>query len=394
VQRSWLALGTLLAACGARVAPHGPVVSPDGMLAADGGEFPGTDGGPTPDSDGYQMAAHPPFPQITMHSTPAFSAPQLVTITYDQFAFRDQVEQFGDFVLTSQWYGAVGKEYGVTGGVHLKKVRLPSAAPKSITDSAIVTLLKQLASAGTIPAPSAQNDQLVYLVYLPSTTKIDDGTGAILCADAYLGYHYADALKGAGSFTYAVLPDCTGNLDDLTSTASHEIIEAATDPEDGWFLDVSGTDLWSGDNGEEVADLCEDDANVEESGWALQRSWSNQAALTGGSPCVPVPAGEVFNDVSVDPSAVPRISAGASTTFTLTGWSTAPMSDWSLLYAVSSGADFEPMVHFSSHTINNATQVMVTLTVPPGTVQGKLGSIDVYSGTDGGNFWPITLISN
>jgi hypothetical protein len=289
----------------------------------------------------------------------------------------------------------VGKEYGVTGGVHLKKVRLTTAAPTTITDTAIVALLKQLASAGTIPAPSAQNAQLIYLVYFPSTTKIDDGTGAILCGpDGYLGYHYADSLKGAGAFTYAVLPDCTGKLDDLTSTVSHEIIEAATDPEDGWFLDVAGTDHWSGENGQEVADLCQDDANVQEGGWALQRSWSNQAAMAGGCPCVPIPSGEVFNDVSVAPAAVPKITAGMPMTFTLTGWSTAPMTDWSLVYSVSDSADFEPMVQFSSRMINNATQVTVTLTVPAGTARGQLGSIDVFSGADGGNFWPVTIISD
>ncbi len=371
--RTWALVLVALAGCNA---DHGAALT-DGSVGSD---------------LSFAPAARLPFPQLTLHTTQVFSAPQLVTITYSDFAFRDQVEKLGDFIVTSQWLAAVGNEYGVGPGVHLKKAQLPDAGPPTITDAAIVTLLGQLAGAGTIPAPSAQNDQLVYLVYFPTATKIDDGTGTILCPDGYDGYHASSQLNGV-TFAYAVLPDCSGVLDDLTSTVAHEVIESATDPDDAWYLDVAAGDLWSGLNLEEVGDLCQDEDNVTEAGWALQRSWSNASAMAGLPPCVPIPEGEVLLDVTPSPAMALKVKAGMSTTFTLTGWSTVPVPDWSLSSAVTDSADFDPMATISGDTINNGTTSTVTLSVPAGTARGKVGSAQIFSGP-AGKFWPVTVIAN
>jgi len=366
---------------------NGGAPLPDGARDSDGS--PGDDGGSAGDDGGFTTAAHLPFPAVSLHTTSVFSAPQIVTITYSDFGFRNQVEQFGDFVVGSQWLDAVGKDYGVGHGTHLQKVELTTTAPASYTDANIVAYLKQHAGT-TLPAPSAMNNQLVYLFYFPKTTKLNDGTGAILCQQAYSGYHSSSSLNGV-AFVYAVLPDCTGSLDDLTSTVAHELIESATDPLDAWYLDVPTDDLWSGLNGQEVGDLCQDLTNVTESGWALQRSWSNSAAQAGASPCVPIPTGEVFTDVTPSPAKVVALAAGASTTFTLTGWSTAPAPDWVLASSASLATDFDPMAAVSKTPMNNDTMTTVTLTVPAGTASGKTGSAQIFTGMSSGNYWPVTV---
>lgn len=359
-------------------------------VRADGGGSSGSDG---PSGDGgFAPAPHLPFPSVTLHTGSVLSTPELVTITYSDFVFRDKVEQFGDFVVTSKWLDAVGKEYGVGKGVHRQKVRLADPAPPMLTDAQIGSFLVQQAKAGALPAPSAQDSQLIYLFYLPGTTKVDDGTGTRLCVAAYDGYHDTGHLNGF-AYGYAVLVDCEGDLDSLTDTASHEIIESATDPSDGWFLDVGQGSHWSGLNTAEVGDLCEDYAVVKESGWALQRSWSNAAAMAGASPCVPIPAGEVFFDVTPMPPSVVSVPAGQSTTFTLTGWSTAPVHDWSITASVPDTADFDPMAVVAKGAINNGTSLTVTLSVPKGTPPGVLGSVQIYNGPVSGNYWPITVLS-
>jgi hypothetical protein len=352
----------------------------------------GDDAGP-PDMS-FVPAPHPPFPQLTLHSQSVWASPELVTITYQGFQWADQVEAFGDFLPSSQWLQTVGSEYGVTGATHLQKVRVPNPAPGSTTDGAIVGFLLNQVKVGTLPKPGPAHPNLVYLVYFPSTTTIDDGSGTKMCVGGYSGYHATNYLSGGlNEFGYAVLADCTSNLDDLTSTASHEVIEAATDPDDGWYLDPDPTDAWYGLVYAEAADLCEYEYNVSEGGFALQRSWSNAVALAGGWPCVPAPPNEVIQDVSSSPPTAVYLPAGQSTTFTLTGWSSVPTTvDWQLTSGLTDFTNFDPLATFSTNTINNGTTTQLTLTVPSSARQGNFGSVTVFSG-DTGRFWPFTVVA-
>ena len=69
-------------------------------------------------------------------------------------------------------------------------------------------------------------------------------------------------------------PDCSGclggltRLEALTSTSSHELCEAITDPipGQGWYDDANG----------EIGDICAWQTTVL-SGWTIQLEWSNRA---------------------------------------------------------------------------------------------------------------------
>jgi len=94
----------------------------------------------------------------------------------------------------------------------------------------------------------------------------------------------------------------------VTTTVSHELQEAATDPfpnSNPAYVQTDNNDLvWTFATGGEIADMCEfnSDSNYIPSGatYMVQRSWSNAAALAGTNPCLPVPpTGPFFNSMPV-----------------------------------------------------------------------------------------------
>jgi hypothetical protein len=76
-----------------------------------------------------------------------------------------------------------------------------------------------------------------------------------------------------------------------TVAGSHEIAEATSDPRLNAFY-LTSNDAWSGTQslaGGENGDMCENVANntYNESGWSVQRIWSNKAAAASQQPCQP-----------------------------------------------------------------------------------------------------------
>ena len=120
-----------------------------------------------------------------------------------------------------------------------------------------------------VPKPTANT---LYFIYLPPGVRVVIG-GSSSC-QAFCGYHNG---IGSGTF-YAVMPypgctGCTGGLppfDALTSTSSHELCEAMTDPMpgQGWYDDANG----------EIGDICA--WQTKKSGaYTVQSEWSNKASV-------------------------------------------------------------------------------------------------------------------
>jgi len=184
-----------------------------------------------------------------------------------------QMNQFFDFVLTSNLMDQLS-EYSVAGqsighGMRTGSIALTTPEPSaSVTDQAIQQLLqREISSNAAFPQPSPNT---LYFVFLPSGTTVVQG-GSSSCQQ-FCGYH--DAI-GNGIF-YAVMPfpDCPGclggvvQLDALTSTSSHELCEAITDPipGQGWYDDANG----------EIGDICA--WKTKKLGkYAVQLEWSNRA---------------------------------------------------------------------------------------------------------------------
>jgi hypothetical protein len=206
------------------------------------------------------------------------------------------------------------------------------------------------------------------------------------------GYHSFSTAGALPSFPYALVADCLHDVQgDLIPTASHEFVEAATDPIDGWYLDVPPPDLWSTQLYEEVVDLCQYELNVQQGPYTVQRVYSNSAAMGGGSPCIPVPQGEVFFDVTTQPTTVLTAPPGGSIQATLIGWSTGPIAPWPISTYIADAADFDPTPMLSQQTIGNGDQVQVTLHVPSSAASGQIGASFIFSDNGQLRFWPVAV---
>lgn len=359
-----LAFVALLVACGDHHAA--PPDAPDMM----------------PDA-GFATAAHTPFPAVLPHNHSILDHVALVTITYADYPDRAMVDAFGDAVVASSYYTMVGAEYGLSAGTH-QSVHLTQNAPSTLKDTDIDTLMKQLVTNHTVPTTAGT--QYLYMIYIPHSVTLD----ASLMG--FYGYH-TDTTAGQTRFAYAVVLDDGTGIDTTTVTASHELVEGATDPYfktnpngDGWYTDPPLPDPWYLIEGE-VADLCNDEPFEHVGTFAVQRIWSNTAAQAGMLPCLPN-EGEPWMDVSAAPATMPTIPKGGSAMFTLTGWSTADAPPWNLATYTADFSDLmksEMAVQLSGQTIGNGTTVTVTLHAPNTATSGQLGGIYVSSGP---NFHP------
>jgi hypothetical protein len=388
------------AACGGPVASvieggpdAGGVDSGPDLSLFDGGVDAGLDAGP------FEMATHPAFPQVTFHNGPILAAPDIVTITFAGYAYESEVQAFGDWVATSDWLSQVGADYGVGKGAHVKRVVLAEVAPSAVTSDQIEALLGAKITDGTLPDPSTDKN-LLYVIYYPSNTTVtllQNGQPAGVSCQDFGGYHYETRPTGV-RFPYAVLPDCSNNSLGLTQLqsievgASHEIIEAATDPypatAPGYQLsDMSS--VWAILGGE-VGDLCFTDF-IPEGNFLAQRIWSNSAAARGASPCIPFAATVPYFNSAASPGGFQAVAAGSSAVFQVAGFSTAPVSPWALSFFPFRG-NFRPDVSLSTNSLDNGQTATLTVSVPVGTPSNSYVEILLTSQNQTqGAIWPVAV---
>jgi hypothetical protein len=181
----------------------------------------------------------PPGPRLTYRGGPLIGSVQVFTIFWGaawkgaQSATLTQLNQFFDYITSSSLMDQLA-EYNVSGynishGRHIGTTTIDSPSGASIMDSAIQQTLQQLIASSNVPQPTSDT---LYFFYLPPEVQVVMG-GSASCR-AFCGYHN----HISGQIFYAALPfpgcpGCLGSLalfDALTSTSSHELCEAITDP--------------------------------------------------------------------------------------------------------------------------------------------------------------------
>ena len=333
----------------------------------------------------FEPAPHIPMPRVFPHAGTVLQSVRLVTLTFDGYAARANVEAFGDMVVGSRWYVSAGAEYNVGAGSQIQKVSL-GPAPASLTRQDIRDRVASLADRNLIAlpeSPGAPEDGLVYLLYVPPGVAYSDPPGT----PSTRSYHEVLKLGTGSKVPLAVVIDSgNGDLEATTVAAAHQLINTATNPyevpRDGYYADPPLNDPWSLVLGE-VADLCEAEDLVSDGGYLLPRVYSNRAVAAGKSPCTPFVPDDDWNDVSAKPSQMPAVAAGSSTTYVLTGWSTREIPDWKLSLHAADRSDFtlnQMSPDLSSDTINNKSKVTLTLRVPAEATSGQTGGVYVRSG--------------
>jgi hypothetical protein len=218
-------------------------------------------------------------PELTYRNGPLLTNVEVFTVFWGKAwqnatnsAVVKQMNEFFDFVLTSKLIDQLG-EYSVEGktighGTRSGWLTLTTSEPGAkVQDSAIHKMLQTEIAAGTLPAKNANS---LYFVFFPPGTQVEQG-GAASCTD-FCGYH--DATSDNIFYAAMPYPNCAGceggltTLDALTSTSSHELCEAITDPipGQGWYDDANG----------EIGDICAWKTK-KLNGFTVQLEWSNAA---------------------------------------------------------------------------------------------------------------------
>ena len=424
-----LAALTLTLAVGCGGSSHDPPRGDAGGLEGEG-----------TDAAAFTEAPHGPLPQLKYQGGPLLLTPKIVTVTFDGDANASALETFDDAIVGSAWWTEVTAAFcngagacigpGSSGG----HVELTTAPAMSYTDStsggpsSLQLFVSQEVASGAFPAPDANT---LYVIYFPASTTITLGEGGDesgTSCEQFGGYHNSlVATPGAARTAYVVIPECAprqgSNLDplqSLTFAASHEIVEASSDPVQttttlGYYLDLGDETVlgWDLVAGGEAADLCVDVTGLHQDettaeGYMVQRIWSNANAAAGIDPCIPVPAHDIYFNVAPEgTSSFIVLEVGQSATFEADAFSTAAMASWTL-----GGVDWasaqkevnDPLLTFTfngekSVVVNNGDKVQITVTLDAD--PGELGGADGWLLSTAGpaaaptaaHLWPILVVT-
>jgi hypothetical protein len=272
-----------------------------GSKSDGGGAEAGMDAGHTPSS------TYPAFPvdspTVVNNGGKVLSAPNIVTVSWSSDTQAATWNAFDDNIGPTMYWKDINSEYGVgpsTGG-SANHVSITTAAPTTLADTDLDTLVSTNVGNGTWPANTPNT---IYAVYMPPGAALTFG-GQNACQMGVGGYHEETQ---TGSYIYAIMPQCPGfQAADIEISASHELNEAVTDPHPNTALAYAGFDqnhlAWEFFQSfqDEVGDACElyswSAMNDSETNfaYAVQRQWSNAAAKAGHNPCVPAAAGPFYN---------------------------------------------------------------------------------------------------
>jgi hypothetical protein len=220
-----------------------------------------------------------PAPQLTYRGGPLLTSVQVVSVFWGKAwnvaankATPAKLNAFFDAILTSSLIDQLA-EYNTAHAMigHGKRTATATITTPNVklnvSDGAVQHFVQQQISVKAVPAPTANT---LYFVYLPPGVSVTQGGGK--SCQVFCGYH-SDI---NASIFYAVMPypgchGCTGALaafDALTSTSSHELCEAITDPVPGQG--------WYDDNHGEIGDICAWKTKTV-AGYSVQLEWSNKA---------------------------------------------------------------------------------------------------------------------
>jgi hypothetical protein len=300
-----------------------------GSPQADAGDASAADAGPDVDNGAPSTdypAAHPPLPQLVNASKgPVLTAPKVYLVLYPGYPWEAELQAFAQKMATAAYWSATTSEYGVGALSYGGTIDLTGETPPTtISQTDLQTWVGSEIQSGAFGTP---DPQAIYTIVFPKTTTVSEPNpvgsifGSVQSCAAFLGYHdnvdVAVGDAGTTDFAYAVIATC-GALDSVTSTISHEWVEAATDPQvtsGGTFTLTGGPNaafygpdgdhaVWALLGGGEAGDLCDPEGSrvyvtPTDIGQRVQRTWSNVAAAASHDPCTPAISGAFFDSAPV-----------------------------------------------------------------------------------------------
>jgi hypothetical protein len=309
---------------------------------------------------------------------------RLVTIVASNDAIdAEAFFEFSSRVGTSAWWRDSAPEYHL-GSIDAVAELMGPAILANVTDHDVY---QYITNAVAMNGGPERDGNTLYLLYLPSTiVVVSAGVANTQCAK-FGAYHSAYGTRGDN---LAVVQRCVESfpIENMTISASHEIFEAATDPNGkGYALPrIAGREPWTESiwnafdltGRAELADLCES-TFFESAGSVYQRVWSNVAARGGGDPCVPALA-EPFYDTDFDQDWY-AIHAGESISIPVRGWTAGGAIDpWPVEVRVQGSSPvFTADLPGVGGTLADYEQGSIVVNASPEAVSGAIAVLEVVS---------------
>jgi hypothetical protein len=297
---------------------------------------------------------HPAAPKVESYGGPVLDKPVVVPIYFGADPFKADLDKFLAALPGSSWWKTTTSEYGVGDIAIGSPVILSEDAPTQTTSDAIEAWLADKLD-GTHPEFPAVDKNNIYVIIYPEKTVISQPNFGTSC-QSYGGYHFETKTKTGKEIVYSVIPRCTTfgefkGIDAVTTTISHELAEAATDPlavtNPAYAIVDNDHVIWNVTPLGEVGDMCTyEPQNYPRlvAGFPVTKIWSNASAAAGHDPCVPILQGDVyFNSAPVFtdkvtaniygtkvPTKGVQVPTGQSKTIDVQLFSDAPTDDWTV----------------------------------------------------------------
>ena len=408
-----LSAAAAFGACGVeQTATHGGAQEIGPKAELDGGLEGGTIG-----VDAFSMAPHAPWPQLPPSSGAVLNPMKLVTIVAQGDPLADELQMFGQALVASDWWQTVGKDYSLGSASEIGV-----ASPLSLPEPAHRADLEAYIEATLDGRSDLQPDgHTIYMVFLPPSVDVFDddlgieNTNCKLYAGTHSAYQPVASDGSRGTLRIWGLAQRCGTpssleLQSLTSTASHEIIEASTDPIPGQSVSLGTLGLqpwtqpvWLAAYDGEVGDLCTE-TQVVEGDFTYQRIWSTTAAEAGGDPCVPHDSTQPYVNSSA-PQEWYATDTGGTVEIPITGWSDVLADDWLIAAHVSQASQSGFTASVTSAVtvtlggttypgLNNGVDAQLTIHAPPSAPHGSWAAFSIVSerlvlGGDLAHTWPV-----
>jgi hypothetical protein len=237
--------------------------------------------------------------QLKYYGGPVVESAKVVAVLWGSSVDADVAGRIGDFykaVVASSYfdwlseYDPPGKKQHIGRGSLAGVFRIaPARKGQSLSDKEIEKELAAQIRARKLPAADAN---AIYLIHFPPGVRISLGGSTSCQPGGFCGYHSTFRTAGA-HVRYSVLPDMgagsgcdtgCGNAGSpfarVTSVASHELVEATTDPDVGLAKSLGAPLAWYDAQNGEIGDICNGrDGQLRAGGaiWTVQKQWSNKA---------------------------------------------------------------------------------------------------------------------